>query len=446
MQNLKYNEHMIHRISTLLLISFLVLRSFLALLTIEFPEGGRTLDSRDYIDLSQSFRYNGTFTDSEGSADLRRPPVYPVFLALFQSSAGLHQALVSLAQLVLASLMSLVVLWFLNRRGMTTSGHIAGWLIAISPNINLWSLTIMSEVLFALLLILAFTIFITGLNRISTVMIFFAGVILGLATLTRPIGLVVLFLWVLFFLIASMRGWIYSRSKSKWIWVLVGSATVILPWMVRNAVIHQSFTVSDIGSHTLESFNFAIVLSEAEGISRNDATYQLGELGGTWDQFSWLIARYPLQFVKSQLAGVSRVLWGSEITRWATVCGHKDWAGFGIFRYLRIGELKSGWDNLVETIRTPSEFLLLLIYIINILYTLFLLVFSIASNAAIKKLDIEDRTIVTLCTITVLGLVLISGAAGQARFRVPVEPFLAVIAGLGWWQISVSRDRRTSKE
>lgn len=446
MYNLKFSEYMIHRISTLLLVSFLVLRSFLALLTIEYPEGGLTLDSRDYIDLSGSIRYNGTYTDSEGSNDLRRPPVYPAFLALFQSSTGLHQPWVSLAQLVLASLTSLVVLWFLHRRGLTSSGLIAGWLIAISPNINLWSLTIMSEALFALLLILAFTLFVFGLNRNSTKMISFAGVILGLATLTRPIGLVVLVLWVLFSVIASKRGWIRSRSNSIGIWLLVGGATVILPWMVRNAVIHQSFTVSDIGSHTLESFNFAIVLSEAEGISRNDATYQLGELGGTWDQFRWLIARYPLQFVKSQLAGVSRVLWGSEITRWATVCGRQDWAGFGIFRYLRKGELKSGWENLVETIRTPSEFLLLLIYIINILHTLFLLVFSIVSNVTIKKFKIEDRSIVVLCTITVLGLVLISGAAGQARFRVPVEPFLAIIAGFGWGQISASRNRRTSEE
>jgi 4-amino-4-deoxy-L-arabinose transferase-like glycosyltransferase len=446
MHNLKFREHTIHRISTFLLVSFLVLRSLLALLTIEFPEGGLTLDSRDYIDLSESIRYNGTYTDSDGADDLRRPPVYPAFLAVFQSRIGLHQARVSLVQLVLASLTSLVVLCFLNRRGLTSSGLIAGWLVAISPNINLWSLTIMSEVLFALLLILAFTLFILGLNRCSTKMIFLAGVILGLATLTRPIGLIVVVLWVLFSVIASMRGWTRSLSSSIVMWLLVGSATVILPWMVRNTVIHQSFAVSDIGSHTLESFNFAIVLSEAEGISRNDATYELGELGGTWDQFRWVIARYPLQFVRSQLAGVSRVIWGLEITRWATVCGHQDWAGFGIFRHLREGELQSGWENLIETIRTPSEILLLLIYIINILHTLFLLVFSIASIATIKILKIDDRYIVALCIITVLGLVLISGAAGQARFRVPVEPFLAVIAGIGWWQISVGRDRRTSEE
>jgi 4-amino-4-deoxy-L-arabinose transferase-like glycosyltransferase len=219
----------IHRIATFLLVVFLIIRSFLALLTVEFPEGGLTLDSTDYIGLSESIRYKGSYSDSEGSSDLRRPPVYPAFLALFQSRVDLHQSGVSLAQLGLGSFTSLVVLWFFMRRDRTASGLVAGWLIAISPNINLWSLTIMSEVLFAFLLILAFTFVVIGLDRSSMKMIYFAGVILGLATLTRPIGLVIVILWVLITVIASIRGWSSSLSISTGMWLFVGSATLILP-------------------------------------------------------------------------------------------------------------------------------------------------------------------------------------------------------------------------
>jgi hypothetical protein len=302
----------------------------------------------------------------------------------------------------------------------------------------------MSEVLFAFLLILAFTFVVIGLDRSSMKMIYFAGVILGLATLTRPIGLVIVILWVLITVIASIRGWSSSLSISTGMWLFVGSATLILPWMVRNAVLHDTFAVSDIGSHTLESFNFAIVLSEAEGISRNDATYTLGELGGTWDQFRWIITEYPLQFVKSQLAGAGRVIWGTEITRWATVSGHQGWSGFGVFRYLREGDWQLALESVIDTIQTPSEISLLFIYLISLAYTLLIIILSIVSLVMIKMLELEERQLVLLSSITVLTIVFISGAAGQARFRVPVEPFVALVAGFGWSQIPIRRGRRIS--
>jgi hypothetical protein len=62
----------------------------------------------------------------------------------------------------------------------------------------------------------------------------------------------------------------------------------------------------------------------------------------------------------------------------------------------------------------------------------------------IKMLELEERQLVLLSSITVLTIVFISGAAGQARFRVPVEPFVALVAGFGWSQIPIRRGRRIS--
>jgi hypothetical protein len=222
-------------------------------------------------------------------------------------------------------------------------------------------------------------------------------------------------------------------------WFLVGSAIAILPWMIRNAVVHNAFTVSDVGSHTLESFNFAIVLSEAEGISRNDATYVLGEVGGTWDQFRWIISHYPLQLIKSQLAGIGRVIWGTEITRWATVSGQEGWGGFGVFRYLRVGDWQSAMENVKDTFRTLPEISLLGIYVMSIVHTLVLMLLSIVCLIRINRFELKGRNLIVLSMITALTLVVISGAAGQARFRVPAGPILAIVAGLGWWQVMTSR-------
>jgi 4-amino-4-deoxy-L-arabinose transferase-like glycosyltransferase len=442
MNNIAQRERPIQRIFTLLLVSFLIIRLLLVFVTIEFPRGGITLDSKSYIDLSESIRYEGIYRDPVGDADLRRPLFYPAFLAIFQSKLGLFQPVVILAQLILASLSSLLITWLLNRQGFSTAGMVAGVLIAISPNINLWSMTIMSEVLFTFLLVLAFTFFSLGFITTSKTKFFFTGVFLGLATLTRPVGLVIVGLWVLVALYASVRRWSPSVNIPASSWLIVGSVLVILPWMVRNAVIHKSFAVSDIGTHTLESFNFAVVLSEAEGISRNDATYRLGELGGTWNQFRWVLEEYPVQFVKSQLAGVGRVIWGTEITRWATVIGQRNWDGFGVFRNLREGEWDSALVMVIKTFQTPSEIILLAIYFLSVLHTFFIIILSLVGIVTIKKPDSQEGRLALICTFTALSLILISGAAGQARFRVPVEPFLAVVAGFGWGQI---RTRWTMK-
>ena len=216
--------------------------------------------------------------------------------------------------------------------------------------------------------------------------------------------------------------------------------------MVRNAVVHRSFAISDIGGHTLESFNFAVVLSDAEGISRNEATYRLGELGGTGDQFRWLISEHPSAFVIGQVAGVARVIWGNDITRWAKVMGVPEWGGFGVFRYLRTGDMRLVVENTLEILSRPSEVGLLMIYALSVVHTLVMSILAVIGLFPNQDADGRRRTVIWICATSAVGLILISGAAGQARFRVPVEPFLVVLAGYGWWGLETRRARKKVTE
>jgi hypothetical protein len=138
------------------------------------------------------------------------------------------------------------------------------------------------------------------------------------------------------------------------------------------------------------------------------------------------------------------VIWGTEITRWATVLGHQDWSGFGVFRYLRVGEWQLALESVIDTLQTPSEISLLFIYVTSLTYNLLIMILSIVSLLTIKRLELVERQLVLLSLMTVLTLVFISGAAGQARFRVPVEPFITLLAGFGWLQIRLGRRRRMS--
>jgi 4-amino-4-deoxy-L-arabinose transferase-like glycosyltransferase len=430
---------LLKRRSTQVLLVFLVLRLGLVLITISNPSGGLTLDSKSYTDLAAAIRFEGDYRHPEGIEDLRRPPVYPTFLALLYSGSGLNQPAATFIQILLVTVSSLLLLWMLDRMGYPSAGLVAAWLIAISPNTGLWSLTVMSEVVFTFFLVIALVLTSRYLLQPTPWVAFLTGVFLGLAALTRPIGVLLVAVWVLILLIAVARRWVPNHKLSAAGWLAVGSMLVVLPWMVRNTVVHSSFAISDIGGHTLESFNFAVVLSEAEGISRNEATNRLGELGGTWDQFRWLISEHPSAFVAGQVAGVGRVIWGTEITRWAQVAGVPEWGGFGIFRYLRTADIRSALENALEILNRPSEVGLLLVYLLSVVHTLALLILAIIGLIPSKEKDGRRRTMIVLCAVSALGLILISGAAGQARFRVPVEPFLAVLAGFGWWGLEIRR-------
>ncbi len=423
---------LLKRRSTVLLLIFLLMRIAFAGITISTPEGGLTLDSPSYLDLSAAIRYQQTYHLQGQAEDLVRPPGYPLLLTIFQSSQGPTLARVILVQLLLTSILSLLILWMFTKIGYPSAGLVAGWLIAISPNLILWSLTIMSESLFTFLLVISF-VWLSGYLRTgSKSQLLLAGLAMGMATLTRPIGLVIFILWIILLAISQRRSQLMEKSWATPGIFILGGCFLVLPWMVRNEVVHQQFTVSNVGEHTIESFNFAIVRAEAEGISRSDAATQLEEQGGLSEQFLWVVQEYPGELFVGQIAGILRVVMGGEMSRWARVTGQGNWDGLGIFRHLRLLNAAQAVEALRQNFRSVPSILLFFAYIIGILHSLILLALGIVGLRVDRTTDPLRSTLVLISALTAATLILSTGAAGQARFRVPAEPFIAVLAGFGW--------------
>ncbi len=418
--------------STVLLLIFLLIRMAFVGITISTPDGGLTLDSPSYLDLSAAIRFKQTYHLQGQAEDLVRPPGYPFLLTIFQTSQGPYIERVILVQLLLTSILSLLILWMFTKIGYPSAGLVAGWLIAISPNLVLWSLTIMSESLFTFLLVVSYVLLSGYLRTGSRSRLLLAGLAIGIATLTRPIGLIVFMSWIILLL---MTQWRLQPEKNSWAslsFFVIGGCFIILPWMVRNAVVHQQFTVSNVGEHTIESFNFAVVVSEAEGISRSDAATTLNERGGLSEQFLWVMQEYPGEFIGGQIAGISRVVMGEEMSRWAKVTGQETWDGLGIFRYLRLLDVTQAFESLRDNFRSIPNILMFFAYIIGILHTFTLIALGIVGLSVNRTTDPLRSMLVLISALTVAMLILSTGAAGQARFRVPAEPFIAVLAGFGW--------------
>jgi len=429
-----------------LLLLFLLMRIVFAGITISTPDGGLTLDSPSYLDLSAAIRYQQTYHLQGQAEDLVRPPGYPLLLTIFQSSQGPYLERVILVQLLLTSILSLLILLMFTKLGYPSAGLVAGWLIAISPNIVLWSLTIMSESLFTLLLVVSFVLLVGYLRTGLRSHLLLAGLAIGMATLTRPIGLIVFILWII--LLVTIQ-WRLQTEKKSWAILgifVIGGCIFILPWMLRNAVVHQQFTVSNVGEHTIESFNFAVIVSEAEGISRSDAATELNKRGGLSEQFLWVLQEYPEEFIEGQIAGVRRVVMGEEMSRWARVTGQETWDGLGIFRYLRLLDVRQAFESLRHNFRSVPNILMFFVYLTGIFHTLALMALGITGLRLNWTTDPLRSSLVLISALTTATLILSTGAAGQARFRVPAEPFIAVLAGFGWLNLKSWWDGRKTPE
>ena len=185
------------------------------------------------------------FPDPPFLPDPLRTPLYLLFLAFF---ALLHAPLIAIvtAQNILAGIVGILI----YRIGKDVlhhpvSGMVAAVLYGLEPASIYWNNMLMSDNLFVFLFVLA--VYFLLQKRW-----YMASFSLGLATLTRPIGL---YFFPLFGLMALVDGQILSRLDWRRIAlraknVLVMSlllALVLFPWMLRNKILFNTWELSSAG-------------------------------------------------------------------------------------------------------------------------------------------------------------------------------------------------------
>jgi 4-amino-4-deoxy-L-arabinose transferase-like glycosyltransferase len=172
---------------------------------------------------------------------LKRPPAYPWFLAAIGTLSGRGLEHVILVQNVLGIATAALAFGL----GLMTFGRVAaligGLAAAISGELLLWEHYIMTESLFAFLVTLATFLFVLGVRNRRPAAFIGCGLTIGVATLTRSHGQVMLLvgLIVLALHYPSLRR-IWRPSALLTSAMLI----VIVPWMIRNHLTHGTFTVA----------------------------------------------------------------------------------------------------------------------------------------------------------------------------------------------------------
>jgi len=392
-------------------------------------------DSNEYHDSARALLETGTFAVSPHlpfEPQTFRTPGYPSFLAAVYAVAGERPAAALLVQLVLGVATIALVYLLVRERWGARVALVAAALLALDVGSLHFSLAVLTETLFTLLLVAALACggaLLTRPDRRRWAL--GMGIALAACVLVRPVA---------YYLVAPVAlGVAVHGLRARWgaretAWTL---AMLLLPygaavggWRYRNQRVSGSAAFTSIDATVLLGYRGAAIVAQREGIGLEEARARLLAANAGHDDARRrregieLIRRNPGIYARIVASGVVQTLLrpvglrvGSAAVapepRWtddARAAG--TWGGVRA-RLARRGPLYSATlalDALLAVATAAAA------------------AYAVARLAAGRRLTVVDAFLLGV----VLYLLLVqAGATSDARGRVPMEPVLALYAARG---------------
>ncbi|MCJ7706423.1 MAG: glycosyltransferase family 39 protein, partial [Anaerolineales bacterium] len=312
-------------------------------------------------------------------------------------------------------------------------GLAAVWLYALSPNALFWAGTIMTETFFAFWLALALALLIHAVQRDSWRRGAASGLALGLAVLTRPIGLYLIPLWAVGALVAAWRRTPHRRALANAVVLLLAALTPVLTWQTRNLLVHDSFRLTASFRTVFVDYTAASTLGEARGISRDEAAAQLRQSPDAFAAALDAVRRYPGSLVRVSLQGIARTALGTEAGTWLGILNGKAYQSSGLLGSLLRGDLRGTADALSLRLQASEDRLGTALLLWGLLYSA--AVYLLGFRGLMRLRGLQPGNLRWLCAGVLLStgyLIVLPLTIGDARFRVPVEPLLALLGSMGF--------------
>ncbi|UCE02629.1 MAG: glycosyltransferase family 39 protein [Candidatus Latescibacterota bacterium] len=349
------------------------------------------------------------------------PPVYPFVLGAVYSLFGVDHRVVVFAQVALGTLLC----WLVYRLGRRWAGERVGWiaalLVAVSPTYVFATNLLASENLFTLLLVLALllaTVSHAGRGRLAG-----AGVLFGLAALTRAIGLFVPFV---------VGAWLWSGASerrtlwSRVAWLLIPCAVTIAPWTLRNTIVVGTPAIICYGGGL--NFYFG---HNAEGIGYRDLSRTPMAQLTTQAAIDRMGYRLGFDYIAAKPLG----FFSRAVRKTVTLSDRPIWAPHSNTAIM----LPDGWRTDPELGRIAQEmrarqraknrWLDGLFTTLGAIHSLAILVCALATALLLwRNLPPEMRLMVYLSLSWVVAHAVFWA---KPRFRYPMEIFLMLLAAYG---------------
>ena len=414
-----------------LLLLLLSVRLALLIPAAAYPERRMISDSWGFLDLAVSLRTRGTFEADEYTEEIRTPG-YPIFVAALLGLEGPDLTLVIVGQVLLSA----GVAGMLYLAGIRTAGASVGWaaafLWAVNPNSIFWPFMVMSETLFAIVLAGSLLCVVLAMRRGSLWLYAVSGLALGMAVLVRPIGIYLIPVWFVILLVRGVRmqgrltGW---RSAAILAALAYG---LVFAWQARNALVHGEFFLSKTTGVTLRSYVLARALADARGISRSDAAQMIPETADLGEVARQIFAESPWSFPKVIVGGIIRTALGTEAETWLSLIGLRG-PSQGLLTSVLSGDFAKARIALSGLFASRENASYTVVFLWGGLYA------AVAWGSALlgwlrnhRRLDSVGATTHWLAALSALYLLAVPLANGDARFRMPLDPLLAFLAGMAW--------------
>ena len=379
------------------------------LLSIPWPGGfSHPPDSDEYDRLGRNLVEQRRFSLAESPPwpdDLTRTPVYPLFVATCYAVAGPNPAVVAGAQLVLGVGGCLLAYWTGAMLFGRRAAVVAAVLLALDPLSARYAALLLSETLFTTLFLAGLLLTAVHHRRPGVKVACGIGVCLGLAILCRPIAV----FWPL-----VVAAWMAGSARRVRSWRPVWHASLVVAiaavftgvWVIRNHAVGGLPVLSTVPGINLYYQRAAAVLAQREGISDTEARQRLA------DRLQEEVERKAL--------GPQEEYRLMEERGWEII--GSDGPGY----------LRASWDGFIRMMSTqdsPPSFddSPRLSGWVEAAYLL--LLYTLAGVGSFRALFRSDWAGVVVLLLAVAYFVALSGPEAYARFRVPLMPLIALLAG-----------------
>lgn len=355
-------------------------------------------DSDDYLAIAIHLLQGQGMVVDVGVPTALRPPFYPLFIAAVYGVAGIDNLVALKIAESLIGALTCVLIYLIGRTlfGALT-GLAAGLIGSAYPILIFYTGAVSTENLFAFLLALVVYLLLRAADKPGLPVLVLCGVVLALATLTRPTTLllppfILLWAWL-------VRG---SFAQAFRMTLIIGIAMLltILPWTVRNYyVMGEPVLITTVGGRTFWGANNPVAVADPEKIGRwisytrlphDDELEQLGELEVESRSYE-----LGTQYLRENPQVVPRLLL-AKLTRFWTPLPNRDTTEqlISIFSYGML--LPFAVVGLVIDMRRRQQMRSLLLVLVMLIFVINTLVFY-----------------------------------GSTRLRLPIEPYIVILATYG---------------
>lgn len=355
------------------------------------------------------------------------------------STLGRQLGDIALAQLVVSGILALIVFAALARPLGGRAALLSAILILLDPLIILWSMTILTETLFAVALGTSAVLLANWAHSRRRSMLILAGLFMAVAILVKPFAMLVAAAWAGALLLMPPETTV-AKTERFWAGIRRGflfalpSILLVAPWFVRNGLLWDCPTLSSVDRVTMRDYMAAKVLAEAERVDLSVVQSRLqaddpGVCPRETAKYWKIILDHPRVYARLHAAGTIPVLLGTNFDRWLQYFG-AEYQLPDLWRPYMDGGWTGLWSVIIDQVQAFPQGLGLLVGLTG--FQLFMYILALVGIVAtLRGTSTPGKWVVVVLTLAILVLVLSPGQGGHERFRVPVQPLLAILAGYG---------------